>query len=99
VSAPVKTQYGWHVIKAEDVEQALPFDSVKKEIRTDLIEHGEEGQKKLLALMAKAKVKVPPKLGRWVVKDGNGTVEPPKSATTTTTGGGPTGSTSSTTKP
>jgi parvulin-like peptidyl-prolyl isomerase len=104
VSAPIKTQYGWHVIKAEDVEQALPFDSVKKEIKNDLIVHGQEGQKKLLALMAKAKVSIPPRLGRWVVKDGHGTVEPPKSAASTTTtgggaGGGSTGSTSSTTTP
>ncbi len=98
VSNPVQTQYGWHVIKAEDVQQALPFDSVKKEIRTDLIEHGEEGQRKLLKLMAKAKVKVAKNLGRWVVEDGSAKVEPPKSsASTSTTGRGSPGSTSSTT--
>lgn len=101
VSAPVQTQYGWHIIKAEDVEKALPFETVKKEILRDLVEHGQEGQQKLIKLMAKAKVQVASKFGRWVVKSGSGHVEPPKSATSTsTTRAGSSGSsTTSTTKP
>lgn len=100
VSAPVQTQYGWHVIKAEDVEAALPFETVKKEILRDLVEHGEEGQQKLIKLMAKAKVQVASKFGRWVVKNGSGHVEPPKSTATSTTRAGASGSsTTSTTKP
>jgi hypothetical protein len=101
VSAPVQTQFGWHVIKAEDVEKALPFETVKKEILRDLVEHGQEGQQKLIKLMAKAKVQVASKFGRWVVKSGSGHVEPPKSATSTsTTPAGSSGSpTTSTTKP
>jgi parvulin-like peptidyl-prolyl isomerase len=90
VSAPIKTQYGWHIIKVEDVKQALPYDTVKSEIRTDMIEQGPEGRKKLEKLMAKTKVTVASKYGRWVVKDGIGTVVPPKVTTS---------STSSTTKP
>lgn len=101
VSAPVQTQFGWHIIKAEDVEKALPFETVKKEILRDLVEHGQEGQQKLIKLMAKAKVQVASKFGRWVVKSGSGHVEPPKSATSTsTTRAGSSGSsTTSTTKP
>ncbi|MDD2840385.1 MAG: peptidylprolyl isomerase [Rickettsiales bacterium] len=38
VSKPVKTQYGWHIIKVEDVRQAqfLPFDDVKDNIKSNL---------------------------------------------------------------
>jgi parvulin-like peptidyl-prolyl isomerase len=78
VSAPVKTQYGWHVIKAEDVGTALPFAKVKEEIRTDLVEHGPAGQKQLVADVAKAKVTVADSIGRWVVSNGAGKVELPK---------------------
>lgn len=38
ISKPVKTQYGWHIIKVEDVRPAqfLPFDQVKDNIKTNL---------------------------------------------------------------
>jgi hypothetical protein len=100
VSAPVNTQYGWHLIKVEDVEAALPFDSVQSEIKTDMVEQGPEGRKKLRLLMAKTKVKVASRYGRWVVTNGTGKVEPPKvkaSSTSTTTK--PSGSSTTTTKP
>jgi hypothetical protein len=83
-SAPVHTQYGWHIIKVQDVGVALPFDSVKPEIRTDLIEQGPAGRKALVNLMAKAKVTVDRKLGHWQIKDGQGSVQPPTTTTTTT---------------
>jgi len=97
VSAPVKTDFGWHIIKVEDVAQALPFDTVKAEIRTGLIEQGPEGRDKLRKLTAAAKVKVASRYGRWVVKDGTGEVEPKQSSTTTTTA--PSSSTTTPTKP
>jgi PPIC-type PPIASE domain len=84
VSAPVHTQYGWHIIKVENVAQALPFDSVKPEIRTDLVEQGPAGRKALVTLMAAAKVKVAPRFGRWRVKNGQGSVQPVPTTTTTT---------------
>jgi parvulin-like peptidyl-prolyl isomerase len=99
VSAPMHTQFGWHIIKVEDVEQALPFDSVKNEIRNDLIEQGPEGTKKLLTLMAGTKVKVASAYGRWVVKQGRGTVEPPTVTTPTSSTTKPSSSSTSTSKP
>jgi parvulin-like peptidyl-prolyl isomerase len=84
-SAPVQTQYGWHVIKAEDVHAAVPLAAVSGEIRTDLIEHSAAGQQALVKLVAKAKVRVDGRYGRWVVTDGQGKVEPPASSTSTTT--------------
>ncbi len=86
VSAPVHTQYGWHIIKVQDVEQALPFDSVKSEIHTDLIEQGPAGRKALVKLMAAAKVKVAAQFGHWQVKDGQGSVQPVTTTTTTKPG-------------
>ncbi len=97
VSAPVHTQYGWHVIKVEDVAQALPFDSVKSEIRTDLVEQGPAGRKALVKLMAAAKVKVAHRFGRWQVKNGQGSVQPVPTTTTTTKPSAP--STTTTSKP
>jgi parvulin-like peptidyl-prolyl isomerase len=100
ISGPVHTQYGWHIIKVDDVAKALPFDSVKAEIRDDLVERGPEGQKKLLALMAHTKVKVASRYGRWVVKNGQGSVQPPKTTTSTsTTKPSSSSSTTTTTKP
>jgi parvulin-like peptidyl-prolyl isomerase len=96
VSAPVKTQFGYHLIKVEDVAQALPFDSVKTEIRDDLVEQGPAGTKALQKLMAAAKVKLASRYGRWEVKDGRGQVQP---KTTTTTTKPASSSSTTTTKP
>jgi parvulin-like peptidyl-prolyl isomerase len=98
VSAPVKTQFGYHVIKVEDVSKALPFDSVKNEIRSDLVEQGPAGIKALATAMAVAKVKIASRYGRWVVKDGHGAVQP-KTVTTTTTKPPASSSSTTTTKP
>ena len=96
------TQFGWHVIKVQDVEQALPFDSVKSEIRNDLIEQGPAGRKALVKLMTAAKVTVARSFGSWQVKNGQGSVQPPTTTTTTkpsTSTTKPTSSTTTTTKP
>ncbi len=40
VSAPIKTKFGWHLIKISDIRdaKALPFESVKDNIREQLIQ-------------------------------------------------------------
>jgi hypothetical protein len=96
VSAPFRTADGWQIVKVEDVGKVLPYDKVKSEIR-DTLKYGADGRAALAKAVARAKVKVDPRFGRWVVKDGIGQVEPPASATTTTSGPGEPSTT--TTKP
>jgi len=40
LSQPIKTSYGWHIIKYSDVRDAkpLPFDSVRNNIKNQLIQ-------------------------------------------------------------
>lgn len=58
ISKPVKTQYGWHIIKVEDVRPAevLPFEQVKENIRMNLQQ--QEIQKFLLSLTKDMKVDI-----------------------------------------
>lgn len=56
ISKPVKTQYGWHIIKVEDIRPAqfLPFDEVKDRIKQKLQQ--EAIQKYLTSLTSKVNV-------------------------------------------
>lgn len=56
ISEPVKTQFGWHVIKLEEKRaKALPtFDSVQKDIENYLVREGQ--QKVILSLREKGKI-------------------------------------------
>jgi len=44
VSKPVRTEFGWHLIKLEEVKagEAQPFDEVKDQIRNKLTQDGME---------------------------------------------------------
>lgn len=57
--APVKTQFGWHVIKVEETrDKPLPaFEQVKDQVRTAM--QGEQLQKALEDLRSKAKIEQP----------------------------------------
>lgn len=57
-SAPVKTEFGWHIIRVEDVrERALPaFDEVKEQIMSSLVQT--KMQEMLQGLRTTAKVEV-----------------------------------------
>jgi peptidyl-prolyl cis-trans isomerase C len=58
VSQPVKTDFGWHVIKLEDRKQgaAQPYDQVKNAIRNVLVR--KKVQEKLASLKDTAKVEI-----------------------------------------
>ena len=58
VSAPIKTDFGWHVIKLEDRKQgaAQPYDQVKNAIRNVLVR--QKVQEKLASLKDVAKVEI-----------------------------------------
>lgn len=58
LSEPVKTQFGWHVIKLEDKRQskAPAFDEVKARLKTGLIR--EKAQQVLLGLRNEAKIDI-----------------------------------------
>lgn len=91
VSTPVQTQFGWHLLLVRD---SIPFEILEPALRQQLAQQNPEGQRRLDELVAKADVDVDPRYGRWVVRDGRGTVEPPRGApsltpTTTTTPSGP----------
>ena len=58
VSQPVKTEYGWHVIRLDDRKMgaAQPFDQVKSAIRNVLVRN--KVQSMLQALQGTAKVEI-----------------------------------------
>jgi parvulin-like peptidyl-prolyl isomerase len=64
-SAPVQTQFGWHIIRVRDIHEAVPFDAIKDGIRDDLAASSPTGQRFLRTLISRAKVKVDPGYGRW----------------------------------
>ncbi|HEX3217625.1 MAG TPA: peptidylprolyl isomerase [Aestuariivirgaceae bacterium] len=58
VSKPVKTDYGWHIIKLEDFKEGgpQPFDQVKNAIKLVLVR--EKVQNRLIELRTKAQIDV-----------------------------------------
>ncbi len=53
--APVQTQYGWHVIKVEDIQEAAPprFEEVRDQLRSTMTEEVIEAELKALRGAAK----------------------------------------------
>jgi len=56
VSEPVKTKFGWHIIKIEDKRKAAPFEEVKDQVKTELIY--KKAQEVLAGLRKAAKVEI-----------------------------------------
>jgi hypothetical protein len=77
VTGPVQTEFGWHLILVRDT---IPFGVLEGPLRRQLAQQSPEAQRKLGQLVGKAKVDVDPRYGRWVVRAGLGTVQPPRGA-------------------
>lgn len=77
VSAPVQTQFGWHLILVRDT---IPFALLEPALRQRLGQQSPDAQRRLNALVARSKVDVDPRYGRWVVRNGRGSVVPPRGA-------------------
>jgi parvulin-like peptidyl-prolyl isomerase len=91
LSDPVKTQFGYHILKVYD-RKTPTFDEVKPQIQQQLAQEGSDAFTAWLSkAVGKAKVDVNPKYGRFSKEDDQPQVVPPeapKSGTTTTTDGG-----------
>jgi parvulin-like peptidyl-prolyl isomerase len=84
ISAPVQTEFGFHLIV---VRNTIPLDSIEEVIRDQVESQTSGGEQALARLAAKANVDVEPRYGRWAVRDGVGAVLPP--ATTPTPSSAP----------
>ena len=81
VSAPVQTQFGWHLILVRDT---IPFEMLENGLRQRLEQQSPAAQRQLVTRVARADVDVDPRYGRWVVRGGRGSVLPPRGAPRTT---------------
>jgi PPIC-type PPIASE domain len=81
VSAPVETNFGFHLVRVSDT---IPFEAIEDQIREGLAQQSGVGSSPVLdALVAEADVEVDPRYGTWRVRDGQGQVQPPRRATAT----------------
>ncbi len=100
VSSPVPAQAGWQLVMVRDT---IPFELLEGPLRQQLGQQSPEAQRNLNEFVAKAEVDVDPRYGRWVVRNGRGTVEPPRGARsltpTTSQSTGPTPTVPPTTRP
>jgi parvulin-like peptidyl-prolyl isomerase len=81
VSAPVETEFGWHLVL---VRNTIPFEVLEPVLRQQLAQENPDAQRRLSELIARADVVVDPRYGRWVVRGGEGRVEPPRGAASLT---------------
>ena len=82
VAGPFQTEFGWHLIIVRDT---IPFEVLEGPLRRQLAQQSPESQRRVGELVAKADVDVDPRYGRWVVRDGRGTVRRPRGASTPAT--------------
>lgn len=85
VSDPVQTQFGWHLIKVTE-RKPKAIDEVQAQIREALLAGAQEPFNEFLEnAIAKAKITVNPRYGKFDRSGGRAEVVPPPAPTTTTT--------------
>lgn len=88
IGDPVKTQYGYHIIRVDSREAAPPFEQVKEQVKTAVTD-GQQGpfNEFLTSASSKAKVEVNPRYGSYDTSGQSPQVVPPKTpnATSNTT--------------
>jgi parvulin-like peptidyl-prolyl isomerase len=77
VSAPLQTQFGWHLILVRDT---IPFALLEPALRERVGQQSPDAQRRVNRLVARSTVDVDPRYGRWVVRNGRGSVVPPPGA-------------------
>ncbi len=76
VSEPIKTKFGWHLIKVEDKRKAAPFEEVKNQVKTELIY--KKAQEVLDGLRKAAKIEIlDPVLKKAIEQPDRGSFTPP----------------------
>ncbi|PES94221.1 peptidylprolyl isomerase [Bacillus cereus] len=69
VSEPVKTQFGYHIIKVTDIKEQKPFDEVKGDIKKDLVQKKAQDAQFMNDLMMKEIKKADVKVDDKDLKD------------------------------
>jgi hypothetical protein len=79
IGKPVKTQFGYHVIRVDSREAAKPFEEVKEEVRSAVTDNQQGAFNEFLTTASsKAKVEVNPRYGSFDKTGQSPEVVPPK---------------------
>ena len=92
IGQPVKTQFGYHVIRVDSREAAKPFEEVEDQVRTAVTDSQQGPFNEFLTTAStKAKVEVNPRYGTYDTSGESPEVVPPKTPTNATQPPAPTG--------
>ena len=82
IGQPVKTQFGYHVIRVDSREAAKPFAEVQEEVRSAITDNQQGAFNEFLTNASnEAKVEVNPRYGKFDTSGQSPEVVPPKSPT------------------